>query len=95
MEKPMSNSVKVSSFITYGSCKPKHQRHKMCHNFFSFIVLQRCMCARVRVNAHPDLAELHLNLFGDNISPVLLSKKVPEYPSQKSIDPGLRLRSLL
>lgn len=55
----------------------------------------RCMCARVCVNTHPDLAELHLNLFGDNISPVLLSKKVPEYPSQKGIDPGLRLRGLL
>lgn len=39
MEKPMSNSVKVSSFITYGSCKPKHHRHKTCHveTFFFFI----------------------------------------------------------
>lgn len=44
---------------------------------------------------HPDLTELHLDLFGDYIGPIFLSQEVPEYPSQKCIYPGLRLRSLL
>lgn len=49
---------------------------------------------RARVSAYPDLAELHLDLFGDNVGPVLLSQEVPEYPSQKSIHPGLGLHRL-
>lgn len=49
---------------------------------------------RARVSAYPDLAELHLDLFGDDVGPVLLSQEVPEYPSQKSIHPGLGLHRL-
>lgn len=49
---------------------------------------------RAGVSTYPDLAELHLDLFGDNVGPVLLSQEVPEYPSQKGIHPGLRLHRL-
>lgn len=48
----------------------------------------------IQMSPYPDLAELHLDLFGDNVGPVLLSQEVPEYPSQKSIHPGLGLHSL-
>lgn len=53
-----------------------------------------CWILPAQMSSYPDLAELHLDLFGDNIGPVLLSQEVPEYPSQKSVHPGLGLHRL-
>lgn len=61
--------------------KYKQQRHKIASG-------------TDHTGTHPDLTELHLDLFGDHIGPVLFSQEVPEYPSQKSIDPSLWLLSL-
>lgn len=47
-----------------------------------------------QTSSYPDLAEFHLDLFGDDVGPVLLSQEVPEYPSQESIHPGLGLHGL-
>lgn len=93
MEKPMSSSVKVSSFITYGSWRQRRQdRHHFTRSYWhthSQAFLQ------TGTATHPDLTQLHLDLFRDDISPVLLSQKVPKYPSQESVDPGFGLRRLL
>lgn len=91
----MSSSVRVSSFITYGSWTVRYRGNSSvrCRDInkkeaTAFWILW------ARVSAYPDLAELHLDLFGDNVGPVLLSQEVPEYPSQKSIHPGLGLHRL-
>ena len=52
---------------------------------------RRHRCENSR-STHPDLAELHLDLFGDDVGPVLFTEKVPEDPPQESVDPGLGLR---
>lgn len=67
----------------------------------NFYLLKKSSCIWILLTiatattTHPDLTELHLDLFGDYIGPIFLSQEVPEYPSEKCIYPGLRLRSLL
>lgn len=92
MEKPMSSSVRVNSFITYGSWGQKiRDRHYINQSYLHTAAVGSCKPAAT----HPDLTQLHLDLFRDDIGPILLSEKVPEYSSQEGIDPGFGLHRLL
>lgn len=93
MEKPMSSSVRVSSFITYGSWRQRAQARRHLNPSDRCATAQRFL--QTSTTTHPDLTQLHLDLFRDDVSPVLLSQKVPEYPPQESVDPGLGLYGLL
>lgn len=71
------------------------KRYKYSQRKDKSLSLEELTVATATTTTHPDLTELHLDLFGDYIGPIFLSQEVPEYPSQKCIYPGLRLRSLL
>lgn len=78
MEKPMSSSVKVSSFITYGSWRPKNTGNAairdtklsfelipLAHRNIFFFHLLHCrpVFVQASTSTNPDLTELHLDLF--------------------------------
>lgn len=46
---------------------------------------KKSMCAG---ETHSYLAELHLNLLGDHLSPVRFTQEVPEEPSHGCVHPG-------
>lgn len=65
------------------------------HRSTAFRLLFLWFLLQYRGATHPDLTQLHLDLFGDDVGPIIFSEEVPENSSQESVDPELRLIGLL